>query len=158
MAKLTKPYNVNIIWSSNGVNSDPNTTPGFTPATIQTGWTTDLPPPLEDFNFIDNRQDRFAAYVNQLGIVEWDKDTPYEAPVSFVQVNGKVYQARKSSTNVNPVGDTTSTWSQAFATPEDLAAAIEALRSSLQSQIDQIKAQTASDLRFRGKGFFTGQF
>lgn len=146
MAEIVKPFNVNLIWAADSsAVSDPTSTPGFDSNKIRTGWEVEIPT-LQDFNFIDKRQDQFNAYLNQHGIPEWDSVTEFQANKSLTQVNGLAYKALKTNTNVNPVGDTTGSWSQAFVTPADLAAAIAALQG-----------QIGSSARIRGKLYFMGQ-
>jgi len=130
MAEISKPYNVNLIWAADSsAVSDPSSTPGFDNNKIKTGWEVEVPT-LQDFNFIDKRQDQFNAYLNQHGIPEWDSVTEFQANKSLTQINGIAYKALKTNINVNPVGDTTATWSKAFATPDDVGAASK-IRSKL---------------------------
>lgn len=130
MAEISKPYNVNLIWAADSsAVSVPGSTGGFDDARIKSGWGIEIPP-VQDFNFIDKRQDQFNAYLNQHGIPEWDNLTEFQANKSLTQVNGVAYKALKTNTNINPVGDVTGTWSKAFATPDDVGAASK-IRSKL---------------------------
>jgi len=146
MAEISKPYNVNLIWAADSsAVSVPNVTPTFDDARIKNGWGIEIPP-VQDFNFLDKRQDQFNAYLNQHGIPEWDSVTEFQANKSLTQVNGLAYKALKTNININPVGDTTGSWSQAFTTPSDLASAIAA-----------VQGQIGSAGRVRGKLYFMGQ-
>lgn len=109
MSKYTKPA-INKVWAAGGLTSTP------TDAKIGTGWIVEKPP-VQIFNWLDNRQDTMLAYLNQQGITEWDSATEYQADSSFVQgSNGVVYKAKSTNTNQNPVADTSETnWSLAFA-------------------------------------------
>lgn len=136
MAEITKPYNVNLIWAADSsAVSVPGSTGGFDDARIKGGWGVEIPP-LQDFNFIDKRQDQFNAYLNQHGIPEWDGFTEFQANKSLTQINGVAYKALKTNTNVNPIGDTTGSWSQAFALLSDIQ----------------------SSTKIRGRTYFTGQW
>lgn len=136
MAEILKPYDLNVIWAiDSSAVSVPGTTGGFDNTRIKEGWKVEIPP-LEDFNFIDKRQDQFNAYLNQHGISEWDNATEYQANKSLTQINGVAYKALKTNINVNPINDTTGTWLQAFALLSDV--------------------QNSS--KIRGRTYFTGQW
>lgn len=136
MAEILKPYDLNVIWAADSsAVAVPGTTGGFDDTRIKKGWGVEIPP-LEDFNFIDKRQDQFNGYLNQHGIPEWDSKTEYQASKSLTQINGIAYKALKTNTNVNPVGDTTGSWSQAFALLSDIQASS----------------------KIRGRAYFTGQW
>lgn len=136
MAEILKPYDVNIIWAADSsAVSVPGNTAGFDELRVKEGWKVEIPP-LEDFNFIDKRQDQFNAYLNQHGVPEWDSKTQYQANKSLTQINGTIYKALITNTNTNPVGDSTGSWTQAFALLSDI---------------------TISN-KIRGKAYFTGQF
>ena len=110
MAKFTKP-NVNSVWASEA------TTYIIAPdnSKILSGWVVEKPP-VQTFNWIDNRQDQMLAYLNQQGIPEWDSSTEYEIETSFIQgTDGLIYKSTAVNTNVNPVTDTTGTWIIPFA-------------------------------------------
>lgn len=125
MSEILKPYDLNVIWAADSsAVSVPGSTPGFSSTRIKNGWQVEIPP-LEDFNFLDKRQDQFNAYLNQHGIVEWDNSTEYQANKSYVQANGTVYKCLKTSTNVTPLNDLTNTWIKAFPTTSDLDTALK---------------------------------
>ena len=109
MAKYTKPL-VNKVW---GATSTKILAPSD--SKIATGWLVEKPP-LQTFNFLDNKQDTMLAYLNQQGIPEWDSNTEYQAGSSFVQgSDGLVYRAVDTHVNYNPVGDAGTHWLLAFA-------------------------------------------
>jgi len=100
----SKPQMLNVIWSSGGDKVAPDT------AKYNTGWLAEIPP-RQYFNFIDWKQDQWAAYSNQIGIPEWDNETEYQADKSVVQgSNGTIYQCLVTGTNFDPVSDISSRW------------------------------------------------
>ena len=109
MAKYLKP-SVNKVWAASGLTATPTDTK------IASGWLVEKPP-VQTFNWLDNRQDTMLAYLNQQGIPEWDAVTEYQAASSFVQgSNGLVYKAKTTNTNEDPTLDTTEAdWEVAFA-------------------------------------------
>ena len=104
MAKFTKP-DMTYAWAISGDLTNP------LPAKIQTGWVVEKPP-HEYANWVENRQDNFLQYINQLGIPEWDSSTGYIVNQSYVQssTTGIVYRAVQSNSNRNPDADTTNTY------------------------------------------------
>lgn len=115
MPLITKPDNLNFVWSSAGDKITPSQ------EKIQQGWVQEIPP-RQIFNFIDGRQDQFNAYVNQHGIVGWDEDTDYFAGKSYVQddVDGTVWRAVNDNTNSEP-SSTNADWAPAFVTVDGYA-------------------------------------
>jgi hypothetical protein len=110
MPNITKPNDMNNVWASTGDIVAPDAD------YVSNGWEAIIPP-REYFNWLDNRQDRFNAHVNQHGIPLWDNSTEYQANLSYSKgSNGVVYRAITTNSNVNPVGDTTGAWQQAFNT------------------------------------------
>lgn len=104
MPNIPKPNDINNIWASAGDVVAPGST------YVANGWESIIPP-REYFNWLDNRQDRFNAHVNQHGIPVWDSTTEYQAGLSYTKgSNGTVYKAVNTNSNVNPVGDTTGAW------------------------------------------------
>lgn len=98
MPNITKPTDVNTIWAA---TSDSVAAPSN--EYILNGWESIIPP-KEFFNWLDNRQDRFNAHVNQHGIPVWDATTEYQAGLSYVKgANGKIYLALTTNTNTNPL-------------------------------------------------------
>lgn len=99
MANITKPTDINKIWSSGGDIIAPSDTK------IQGGWLTEIPP-RQYFNYIDNKQDQAIAHINQHGIAVWDSVTEYQAGASYVQgSDGYIYKARTTNTNIDPTTD-----------------------------------------------------
>lgn len=109
MAKYLKPL-LNKIWAESGDMDTP------TDSKIGLGWVVEKPP-LQYFNYLDNKQDTALAYLNQQGIPEWDSVTEYQESTSYVQASdGLIYKAKTTHTNQNPISDTSQTnWKVAFA-------------------------------------------
>ena len=104
MPNIPKPNNINTIWAATGDIAAPSN------EYVANGWESIIPP-REYFNWLDNRQDRFNAHVNQHGIPVWDSTTEYQAGLSYTKgSNGTVYKALTTNSNVNPVTDTTGAW------------------------------------------------
>lgn len=104
MPNITKPTSINNIWAATGDIVAPSDT------YVSEGWDAIIPP-REYFNWLDNRQDRFNAHVNQHGIPVWDATTEYQANLSYSKgSDGQIYRAVTTNSNVNPVGDTTGAW------------------------------------------------
>ena len=81
MAKYNKPNSINTIWAVNALSQDlEKPTDNY----IQTGWT-QVKPPYEYENWSMNKLHQGMAYLNQLGIPEWDMNTEYQAYKSYVQ-------------------------------------------------------------------------
>jgi len=107
MAAISKP-DLSLIWASAGDILKPSD------SKIQTGWSPEIPP-RQWFNWYQNRVDSALAHINQFGIPVWDAKTEYQANKSFVQgSDGNLYKAVTTTTNVNPVTDTSGAWSQPF--------------------------------------------
>jgi len=108
MANITKPTDINKIWSASGDVLAPSDTK------ISQGWGIEIPP-RQYFNYIDNKQDQAIAHINQHGIAVWDSISEYQGNLSYSQgSDGKIYKCLVTNTNINPVGDTTNTWRVAF--------------------------------------------
>lgn len=104
MAEISKPSDINKIWSSSGDTISPSDTK------IQTGWVVEIPP-RQWFNWLDNKQDQAIAHINQHGIAVWDSNTEYQAGKSYVQgSNGVLYKAIQTNTNQDPTTDVTNTY------------------------------------------------
>lgn len=96
MAEISKPLDINKIWSETGDNISPSDTK------ISAGWAVEIPP-RQWFNWLDHKQDQAIAHINQHGIAVWDAATEYQAGKSYVQgSNGKIYIASQTNTNNNP--------------------------------------------------------
>lgn len=104
MPQINKPSDLNKIWSVEGVNTAPSD------VKINNGFVVEIPP-YQWFNYIENKQDQAIAHINQMGIPVWDASTEYQAGKSQVQgSDGKIYRAFLTTTNVNPVGDSSGSW------------------------------------------------
>lgn len=112
MAVITKPsgVDVNKIWADTGSKVDPGA-----PKTAL-GWIDEIPE-YEKENWIQNKQDKFIAHVNQAGVPYWDNTTEYQTNKSYTMgSDGVVYRCILTHTNKDPVTapDTATYWSQAF--------------------------------------------
>lgn len=104
MPNITKPNDVNNVWATTGDIVAPAAD------YVANGWEAIIPP-REYFNWLDNRQDRFNAHVNQHGIPVWDSFTEYQANLSYSKgTDGVLYRAVTTNSNINPVGDITGAW------------------------------------------------
>lgn len=118
MAEITKPLDINKIWASAGDVLAPSD------SKIATGWQVEIPP-RQYFNYIDSKQDRAIAHINQHGIAVWDNTTEYQYSVSGTKSicmgsDGTIYRAKQVSINQNPVTDVSDTyWEIAFANVGD---------------------------------------
>jgi len=83
------------IWASNGDVAVPSS------EKVEIGHIVEKPK-KEIVNWIENRQDQFMAYLNQVGIAEWDSKTTYKANVSFVNRSGTVYKAKSQNIDKDP--------------------------------------------------------
>ena len=109
MPQILKPNFSNALWASGGAIVAPSN------VKIATGWTAEVPP-FQWENYSQNRQDQGIAHILQHGISVWDSLTEYQAGKSLVQgSDGLTYKALQTSTNQNPVTDTTFVyWSKAL--------------------------------------------
>lgn len=104
MPQINKPSDLNKIWSVDGVNTAPSD------VKINNGFVVEIPP-YQWVNYIENKQDQAIAHINQMGTPVWDSSTEYQAGKSQVQgSDGKIYRAFLTTTNVNPVGDSSGSW------------------------------------------------
>lgn len=114
MPLFTKPAKLENIWAATGDKSPPPDD-----GKISQGFVVEIPL-LEQFNFIDGKQDSMLAHLNQRGIAEWDSVSSYYANISYVQgSNGVIYRAKLDSggslPSVNPVTEVGAvTWGVAF--------------------------------------------
>ena len=83
------------IWASNGDVAVPSS------EKVEIGHIIEKPK-KEIVNWIENRQDQFMAYLNQVGIPEWDSKTTYKANISFVNRSGTVYKAKSQNIDKDP--------------------------------------------------------
>ena len=83
------------IWASNGDVAVPSS------EKVEIGHIVEKPK-KEIVNWIENRQDQFMAYLNQVGISEWDSKTTYKANISFVNRSGTVYKSKSQNIDKDP--------------------------------------------------------
>ena len=83
------------IWASNGDVAVPSS------EKVEIGNIVERPK-KEIVNWIDNRQDQFIAYLNQVGVAEWDSKTTYKSNISFVNRSGTVYKAKSQNIDKDP--------------------------------------------------------
>ena len=113
------------IWASNGDVAVPSS------EKVEIGHIVEKPK-KEIVNWIENRQDQFMAYLNQVGISEWDSKTTYKADISFVNRSGTVYKAKSQNIDKDPTLNQ-DTWEISWATYSDFYA--------LSTDINNIKNQ-----------------
>lgn len=104
MAKYQKPDSLDEVWASEAPSNNiikPSLSQSV-PFKPVDGWT-QIKPPFENENWIQNQQSLFAAYLNQIGIGIWDNKTQYYGKYSYVQgSDNKVYRCKQTNTNRNP--------------------------------------------------------
>ena len=113
------------IWASNGDVAVPSS------EKVEIGHIVEKPK-KEIVNWIENRQDQFIAYLNQVGIPEWDSKTTYKANISFVNRSGTVYKAKSQNIDKDPTLNQ-DIWGIAWSTYEDYL--------SVLSELEKIKEQ-----------------
>jgi|SRR5690554_1257192 len=107
MAKYNKPNSINTIWAVNALAQDLEKP---TDSYIRTGWT-QVKPPYEYENWSMNKLHQGMAYLNQLGIPEWDMNTEYQAYKSYVQgSDNRLYRCIQTHANRDPVAGNTAYW------------------------------------------------
>lgn len=109
MTQITKPTDLSKIWADSGDKATP------LDSKISTGWQVEIPP-RQWFNWLDNRQDRAIAHINQHGIAVWDANTMYYAGRSYVQdpATGNIFRCNTTNRgNAPAVGS--SFWTMPFA-------------------------------------------
>lgn len=117
MPKLSKPNRLDLIWASEALPANISTPDADGKVTgtsgtyfVTTGWE-QVKPPYELENWIQNQQSQFSAYINQIGIPEWDASTEYQANKSYVQgSNNVLYKCISTHTNRNPAAGNPSYW------------------------------------------------
>lgn len=93
----TKPSDIDILWAQNGDITRPST------SKIQQGWVVEAPD-RQFFNWLDNKQDAYIAYINQKGIPEWDVASQYIGVKSHVVgSDGIIYRALRNNVGQNPL-------------------------------------------------------
>ena len=113
------------IWASNGDVAVPSS------EKVEIGHIVEKPK-KEIVNWIENRQDQFMAYLNQVGIAEWDSKTTYKANISFVNRSGTVYKAKSQNIDKDPTLNQ-DIWGIAWSTYEDYL--------SVLSELEKIKEE-----------------
>ena len=113
------------IWASNGDVAVPSS------EKVEIGHIVEKPK-KEIVNWIENRQDQFMAYLNQVGVSEWDSKTTYKANISFVNRSGTVYKAKSQNIDKDPTLNQ-DIWGIAWSTYEDYL--------SVLSELEKIKEQ-----------------
>ena len=110
MTDYTKPPKMDKIWAVVG-----DKTPPPDDTKVATGFIVEIPL-IEQFNYLEWKQDAALAHINQRGICEWDSVSEYTAGKSYAQgSNGLVYKAKNTHTGTDPVTDTTEVnWRRAF--------------------------------------------
>lgn len=111
------------IWASNGDVAVPSS------EKVEIGHIVEKPK-KEIVNWIENRQDQFMAYLNQVGVSEWDSKTTYKANVSFVNRSGTVYKAKSQNIDKDPTLNQ-DIWDISWATYSDFY--------SLSNRVDKIE-------------------
>lgn len=113
------------IWASNGDVAVPSS------EKVEIGHIVEKPK-KEIVNWIENRQDQFMAYLNQVGIPEWDSKTTYKANVSFVNRSGTVYKAKSQNIDKDPTPNQ-DIWEISWATYSDFY--------NLRNRVDNIETE-----------------
>lgn len=116
MADIQKPSGINNIWAENGLKAAAD------PSKIDLGWVVEKPP-YQTQNWLDNKQDKFQAHVNQHGIPYKDNETEYQANKSYAvdPISGIVYKC--IVTHVNQPVSNPVYWDVAFSPYEAMVPA-----------------------------------
>ena len=137
------------IWASNGDVAVPSS------EKVEIGHIVEKPK-KEIVNWIENRQDQFMAYLNQVGVSEWDSKTTYKANISFVNRSGTVYKAKSQNIDKDPTLNQ-DIWEISWATYSDFY--------NLSNRVDKIeteegylylyvsKANPTLDVEIKGVGY-----
>lgn len=113
------------VWASNGDVAVPSS------EKVEIGHIGEKPK-KEIVNWIENRQDQFMAYLNQVGIPEWDSKTTYKANISFVNRSGTVYKAKSQNIDKDPTLNQ-DIWEISWATYSDFY--------NLSNRVDKIETE-----------------
>lgn len=101
MPKFSKPDLPNVIWADDAIDlniSQPTNTD------IREGWVQEKPP-FQIENWSMRKLHTAVAYLNQLGIPEWDAFTEYQAGLSMIRASDNgLYVCIQTHTNRNPSG------------------------------------------------------
>lgn len=101
MAKYEKPDAMNVIWASEALSVDIERPDD---EEIRIGWEQEIPP-YQTENWSMNKLHQAIAYINQMGLIEWDDNTEYQQDKSIVQASdGNIYRCTATHTNRNPAG------------------------------------------------------
>ncbi len=110
MAVINKPDMSYGIWAQGGNIEIPSS------EKVQQGWTVEKPL-NETMNWLQNKQDRYLAYLNQQGIPEWDTKTTY-AINSYAVRAGVLFQSTSQNIDADPTTNS-NIWKRAFVSFED---------------------------------------
>lgn len=124
MPTYSRPNYSTGVWASEGTMYTP------TSEKINLGHVVEKPP-FEIVNYIENRQDSAIAYLLQVGISDWDKNTTYTNN-AFVSFNGDVYQAISQNSDKQP-STNPAIWKIKWAKSDDfesLKAIVNSIRNS----------------------------
>lgn len=100
MAEINKPQNLSKTWARTGNKSEP------TDIKKDQGFGKEIPT-CEQHNYLWNRSDTAVAHINQHGVPIWDSTTEYIANKAVVMgSDGNFYFSKTTTTNVDPVADT----------------------------------------------------
>ncbi len=116
MAKYLKPEKLNLVWNSlsPSTRATPDSSGVFSgdgvTMSIQEGWS-QIKPPYEIENWVQNQHAQFNAYINQLGFPEWDSDTEYQSGKSYIQgSDNRIYKCILTHRDKNPASGNPSYW------------------------------------------------
>ena len=120
MPIVNKPDMSYGVWASGGNIEIPSS------EKVEEGWV--IEKPLNEWmNWLQNRQDKMLAYLNQRGIGEWDIRTDY--PVNaLVSRSGVIYQAISQNTDKDPTLNL-DIWNIAFVSYSDFVDYAEKINS-----------------------------
>lgn len=112
MPIVNKPDMSYGVWASGGNIEIPSS------EKVEEGWV--IEKPLNEWmNWLQNRQDKMLAYLNQRGIGEWDIRTDYPLN-ALVSRSGVIYQALSQNTDKDPTLNL-DIWKIAFVSYSDFA-------------------------------------
>lgn len=116
MTTFSKPPKLELLWANLG-----DKTPAPDDNKINLGFIVEIPT-IEQFNYLENKQDAMLAHLNQRGIAEWDITTGYLAGLSYAQgSNGIIYKSKTNHSGVNPVTEVGEVnWEVAFKSNSDV--------------------------------------
>ena len=101
MSDIAKPSDLQgRVWASTGSITYP------VDAEVGLGWVEGEIPTASEFNYLQNRTDRYLEYLLQKGVPEWDTLSKYIANESFTTRFGCLYLANLNNVGVDPSSDT----------------------------------------------------